>query len=299
MKSLFHYLSITKNHPQPIAFLFVKLFGVNFSRKFFSIKRNGYKLNLAEDDVSMSLFHKGKNAYKSIEILLQKLLQKGNNFIDIGGSVGLHSIYAKLIVENGTVIMVEPMPNLVQTALDNFSLNKTVIKLIPAAINNDSTPIEMANLGVESFIKLDDLEDNNLLNPTIVGDRKFNNDFNVKLKIDACTLDSVTENIDKIRLIKIDTEGAELFAVKSGINTLKKTDALLVGLFNPYTTSRYNYKAIDTANFLVSNGFEIIIRVNDELGLSSVDLINERFETSDYYIFIKKDLINDLGLVIN
>ena len=119
-----------------------------------------------------------------------------------------------------------------------------------------------------------------------------------KLKIDACTLDSVTENIDKIRLIKIDTEGAELFAVKSGINTLKKTDALLLGLFNPYTTSRYNYKAIDTANLLVSNGFEIIVRVN-ELGLSSVDLINEKFETTDYYIFIKKDLINDLGLVIN
>ena len=298
MKSLFHYLSITKDHPQPIAFLFVKLFGVNFSRKFFSIKRNGYKLNLAEDDVSMSLFHKGKNTYKSIEILLQKLLQKGNNFIDIGGSVGLHSIYAKLIVENGTVIMVEPMPNLVQTALDNFSLNKTVIKLIPAAINNDSTSIEMANLEGRSFIKLDDLEDNNLLNPTIVGDRKFNNDFNEKLKIDACTLDSITENIDKIRLIKIDTEGAELFAVKSGINTLKKTDALLVGLFNPYTTSRYNYKAIDIVNFLVSNGFDNIFRVN-ELGLSSVDLINERFETADYYIFIKKGLINDLGLVKN
>ena len=80
MKSLFQYLSITKNHPQPIAFLFVKLFGVNFSRKFFSIKRNGYKLNLAEDDMSLSLFHKGKNTYKSIEILLEKLLQKGNNF---------------------------------------------------------------------------------------------------------------------------------------------------------------------------------------------------------------------------
>ena len=295
MKSLFHYLSITKNHPQPIAFLFVKLFGVNASRKFFSIKRNGYKLNLAEDDMSLSLFHKGKNTYKSIEILLEKLLQKGNNFIDIGGSVGLHSIYAKLIVENGTVIMVEPMPNLVQTALDNFSLNKTVIKLIPAAINNDSTSVDMANLEGRSFINLDDLVDKNILrNPTSIRDKNFNNDFTEKLKIDACTLDSVTENIDKIRLIKIDTEGAELFAVKSGINTLKKTDALLVGLFNPYTTSRYNYKAIDTANFLISHGFETIIRVNDEHGLTSVDLINERFETTDYYIFIKKELINDL-----
>ena len=196
--------------------------------------------------------------------------------------------------------MVEPMPVLVQTALDNFSLNKTDIKLIPAAISNDSISVEMVNLIGRSFIKLDDLEEMNLLsNPTIIGDKKYNNDFMEKLKIDACTLDSVTENIDKIRLIKIDTEGAELFALKSGINTLKKTDALLVAPFNPYTTSRYNYKAIDTANFLVSNGFEIIIRVNDELGLSSVDLINERFETSDYYIFIKKDLINDLGLVIN
>jgi FkbM family methyltransferase len=272
--------------------VFIKLFGINFSRRFFSIKRNGYKLILSKDDISMSLLHHGKNSYASIEVLMKRLLKKGDNFIDIGGSIGVHSIYAKLIVENGTVILIEPMPNLVQIALDNFSLNKKDIKLIPGAITNNAKYVEMTDLEARSYINDNDLSDKNLVkSPSIIRGKKFNNHSENIIKVDAFSLDSVTENIDKIRLIKIDTEGAELFAIQSGVNTLKKVDALLVGLFNPYTLKRFGYKAIDTANLILSNGFEIF-RVSD-IGLSPVDLINEKFETTDYYIFIKKELIND------
>lgn len=289
---MFHYFSIIKNHPQPIVLVFIKLFGINFSRRFFSIKRNGYKLILSKDDISMSLLHHGKNSYASIEVLMKRLLKKGDNFIDIGGSIGVHSIYAKLIVENGTVILIEPMPNLVQIALDNFSLNKKDIKLIPGAITNNAKYVEMTDLEARSYINDNDLSDKNLVkSPSIIRGKKFNNHSENIIKVDAFSLDSVTENIDKIRLIKIDTEGAELFAIQSGVNTLKKVDALLVGLFNPYTLKRFGYKAIDTANLILSNGFEIF-RVSD-IGLSPVDLINEKFETTDYYIFIKKELIND------
>ena len=242
----------------------------------------------------MSLFHQGKNSYKSIEILMKRLLQKGDNYIDIGGSNGVHSIYAKLIVENGTVIMVEPIPNLVQIALDNFSLNKIDIKLISGVITNNSKYVEIFDLEARSYIKNDDLSDKNQVKkPSIIRGKEFNNNSENIIKVDAFSLDSVTEHIDKIRLIKIDTEGAELFAIKSGVSTLKKVDALLVGLFNPYTVQRFGYKAIDTANLIISNGFEIF-RVS-ELGFLPVDLINEKFETTDYYIFIKKELINDLS----
>ena len=44
-----------------------------------------------------------------------------------------------------------------------------------------------------------------------------------KVPIDSCTLDSIAEKLDHISLIKIDTEGAELFTIKSGKNIFKKT----------------------------------------------------------------------------
>ena len=301
MRNLLHYLSIFRHYPQPIAFIFLKMFGVAFTKIFFSIKRNGYKLNLENNDISLSLFHKGKNTYRGMEILLEGLLKKGDNFIDIGGSIGFHSIYAKKIVEHGSVIMVEPMPELTEAASRNFNLNNLNIKLVPLAISEDSNTIEMANLEGRSYIHNDELKKNNLGDdPTIISEKEFSNKFKNKLLIGSCTLDSIAEELDQISLIKIDTEGAEFFTIKSGMNTFKKTTSFLVGLFNPYTTSRFGYEACDSANFLIENGFNHAYRIsgNSELALTPLDMPTEKFETPDYYLFSKKDP-ESLGLNLN
>ncbi len=35
--------------------------------------------------------------YRGFEMLLEKLLKKGDNFIDVGGVLVFHSIYAKIL----------------------------------------------------------------------------------------------------------------------------------------------------------------------------------------------------------
>ena len=293
MKNMLQILTTIIRHPQPIAFISLKLFGANLTKIFFSIKRNGYRLNLENNDMSLSLFHKGNDMYRGIEILLETILKKGDNFIDIGGSIGIHSIYAKRIVQNGSVIMVEPMPELVQTATRNFNLNNLKITLVPLAISEDSSAVEMANLEGRSYIHKNDLKNINHDNaPTIIREKEFSNKFKNKLSIDSCTLDSIAEKLDHISLIKIDTEGAELSTIKSGVNTFKKTDSFLVGLFNPYTTSRFGYEANESANFLIERGFHFAYKISSSchLVLTPLDMQNEKFDTPDYYLFSKMDL---------
>ena len=298
MKKILHILNTIIQHPQPIAFILLKFFGASFTKIFFSIKRNGYRLNLENNEMSLSLFHQGKDNYRGIEILLESILKKGDNFIDIGGSIGFHSIYAKSIVEHGSVIMVEPMPSLAAAATRNFYLNKLNITIVPQAIHESSNTIEMANLEGRSYIYNNDLKNINHENdPTIIGEKVFTNTFKNKISIDSCTLDSIAKKLDRISLIKIDTEGAELSTIKSGINTFKKTDFFLVGLFDPYTTSRFGYKANKSAYLLIESGFSFAYRISTsyKLVITLLDMPNEKFDTPDYYLFSKIDLAS-LGL---
>ena len=94
------------------------------------------------------------------------------------------------------------------------------------------------------------------------------------------------------RFFKIDTEGAELFTLKSGMNTFDKTNAFIVGLFNPYTTSRFGYEAIDAAHLLINKGFSNTYRISGSknLSLRPLDITNKKFDSPDYYLFSKMDI---------
>jgi|TARA_B110001450_G_C17549286_1_gene451955 hypothetical protein len=67
---MLNILAIIRRHPQPIAFIALKFLGATFAKTFFSINRNGYKLNLENNDMSLSLFHKGNDKYRGFKILL-------------------------------------------------------------------------------------------------------------------------------------------------------------------------------------------------------------------------------------
>ena len=52
---MLNILAIIRRHPQPIAFIALKFLGATFAKTFFSINRNGYKLNLENNDMSFEL----------------------------------------------------------------------------------------------------------------------------------------------------------------------------------------------------------------------------------------------------
>jgi len=296
--ALINKLLIFLKHPQPIAFIFLNIFGLNLTKNFFSIKRNGYKLSLENNDMSLSQFHKGRNSYRAYEVLFDGLLEKGDNFIDVGGSIGLHSIYAKNIVKHGTVIIIEPMPEMSENAAINFNLNSVSIELISKAVSDNANGVIMPDLEGRSYILDSELRSNIAENSSIIAGKKYNNKANNTILVNSCTLDAVTEKLDQISLIKIDTEGAELLSLKSGIQCLKKTNSVITGIFDPYSTSRFNYAASDIADFLIENGFHHAYKANGsvQLSLTKLDMPNEKFDSPDMYLFSKMDISSSADL---
>ena len=64
------------------------------------------------------------------------------------------------------------------------------------------------------------------------------------------------KNLNKIDLLKIDTEGYELQAVKSGLKTLKKTKYLLIEFRQ--NNLYLNYSASDLHNIIKKNNFKLV-----------------------------------------
>jgi FkbM family methyltransferase len=148
------------------------------------------------------------------------LIKPGQTVVDIGGHIGLFSLYSSSKVgKSGRVVVCEPGPNNFPILERNLSLNELPqITARPYAISDHEGEAEF-------FIPIGGTEaDNpatNSLYPT--SDRKA---VKVKLK----TLDALVkeEGIGDIDHLKVDVEGAELDVLAGGEAALKRTRRVMM-----------------------------------------------------------------------
>jgi FkbM family methyltransferase len=157
------------------------------------------------------------------EIFIDKIydkidvIQKGDTILDIGASIGWYTCkIADLVGENGRIIAIEP-------EVKNFYYLMKNVK------DNNFKNVEFLNLGVWSFKKKASLISkkytsslNNSLKLRNIGESK--SIINIQLD----TIDNIIKNLnlEKIDLIKMDVEGAEVEAIQGAKTTLKKTNDL-------------------------------------------------------------------------
>ena len=72
-------------------------------------------------------------------------------------------------------------------------------------------------------------------------------------------------NMQKIKLIKCDVEGAELFVIKGAINTIKKYSPIVLLEIVRNHTERYNYSPIDLLQFMMSLDYKIFVLSDGKL----------------------------------
>ena len=191
---------------------------VVFVKKFMRIRRRYFAFNnmkLFVDPIS----HFGLRIMRDkiyepqVTSFVQQLLSPGDVFVDLGANEGYFSVIAsKLVGDRGKVFCIEPQRRLWPVLLDNFIANECFnIQLLPFAIGPEKGEAEMiltpsVNTGSSKMIK------------------SFRTTFWERQKVKIYPLDSIVEQygIGEIKLIKIDIEGYELFALKSAIKSLKK-----------------------------------------------------------------------------
>jgi FkbM family methyltransferase len=140
-------------------------------------------------------------------------LKRGDVFVDVGANIGYYTILAsRLVGTGGRVFAVEPVPQTVKVLKFNIKLNELRnVTVVDKVAWNSCCKLKMkiafGEFGCASF---------------------FHN--GVEVDVDAIPLDEVLVNVPKIKLIKIDVEGAEYEVLQGLRRTLTRTEYVVLEL---------------------------------------------------------------------
>jgi len=145
--------------------------------------------------------------------IINKCLNPTDNFIDVGASIGLMSIFASKCSPNGTILSFEPQQ-------ERFEIIKKNVAL------NGCSNIQIFNNGLgqkEEQLRLH----TDVFSPSIVDMENSEGEHEL---IDILVLDEVinSKGIEVIKFIKIDVEGFELNVLKGAKNILSKNEAPII-----------------------------------------------------------------------
>lgn len=179
--------------------------------------KDGITLKLAPHEAEyFGFFHFGSmNLYETAA--LTRVLRPGDTFIDVGAYVdGWHSIVAGRIVgRTGHVYAFEPIPDFYVRAKENFALNNlSNITFEQMAVSKkDGYSVFYNNSASSSFY--------------VKHARHGKTVPLEKMRVKTTKLDTYVKNhnIKKVRLIKIDAEGAEMDILEGMPGLLRRDDA--------------------------------------------------------------------------
>ena len=142
--------------------------------------------------------------------IIDKYLKDNATILDIGANIGSHTLYWANERNAKMVHAFEPLPYSFEILKKHIELNnlEKKVKIYPYGLSDEVVRTKIAqfheiNIGGTSFKKQED------------GDYEFKPLDSLELK-------------EKIDLIKIDVEGAEMEVLRGGIETIKKNKPIIV-----------------------------------------------------------------------
>ena len=175
-----------------------------------------------------------KNILKKVYLLKNIVFEENDIIIDCGANNG---DFYLCFDKNINYIGIEPSPNVFKNLKHNVHNQKLINK---AAWHTDKK--------IHDFYVSDNFGDSSMIEIS---------NFTKKIQVETCTLDNIISKENKIKLIKVDAEGAEpevLFGLKENI---EKVEYIVVDLgFERGIDQKSTLKKC--VNYLLKNKFEII-----------------------------------------
>ena len=241
-KNIYKILA-TKVRPIEFAALLKKVLLIK--RSYFKINNNDWFLDPVSN-FGFRLMSENQYEPEMTETILG-LLKEGDSFIDLGANEGYFSILAsKKIGSKGRVFCIEPQQRLWEVILKNINKNNCYnITLIPFAVSDRVAEISISlspsiNTGSSSIVK----ESRRRLWET--------------QQLFATTLDDFFLKYDRyaIKLIKIDIEGYEFFALMGAAKILeKKVIQHILIEFHPDQLKTLGHSIESINKFLMGYGY--------------------------------------------
>jgi FkbM family methyltransferase len=233
-------------------------------------KDRGIMVLQLDDEMQFTMYY---NMFENIYLRTMNSLIEGVDVaIDVGGNVGQ---YALLFAQKAKkVYAFEPMPVMIERLEEHVALNhlQEKLKIIPKALSNVNGTLELSippadNSGVAS---------------TVI-DKTGNTQTIV---VESITLDNflAAEKVARVGLIKMDIEGAELFALQGMKKTIADNKPVLIMEMNEPAMHRAGYKPSDVVDFLKSYGYSPFEIVRE--GIKSCEEIDTN---SENFCFLTKE----------
>lgn len=211
---------------------------------------------LKNDFIGKKMINEGHFEDIFIQVLI-KYINLGDTVIDIGANIGCYTIpFGKTVGHTGKVIAFEPQSILYSILESNCQANKLQdnIELHQVAVGHNNIDVRMDNFNNE-------LE--------YISDRMTNfgglslgkNGESIKM----ISLDSRLDQIDKVKLIKIDVEGAERMVV-FGAQKLISRDRPIIFWEKNYKTITPEMMELEGMNDEIANF--VIVEFLQKLGYS-------------------------------
>jgi len=182
-----------------------------------------------------------------------------NYFLDVGSHMGTYSDLIIKNFKNCKIFMFEPQTNIFKKIKTKYK-NKKNIKIYNCAISDRSTQKRMYinEHGLTSGLSRLDLKNNKYLQlkAKLFG-RTASEMILKKPKVKTKKLFTIikSQNINKIDLVKIDTEGHEFEVLKGIGKKIKNIKYILIEFHNDKIYLSYSPKKIH--NYLIKNNFEL------------------------------------------
>jgi FkbM family methyltransferase len=146
--------------------------------------------------------------------LFKKILRAGDTFLDVGANIGWFTLVgSRAVGSNGKVVSFEPSSHIYSHLQQTVNINALKnVKVEKLALSDEN------GIAILSGISADNEGTGSIVSST----KKLED--SAKEEVKTITLDNYwhQENLGKIRLIKIDVEGAELKVLKGAQSLLKE-----------------------------------------------------------------------------
>lgn len=227
----------------------------------------------------------GLNEYIDSEIYLQgffeedttyalrKLVRPGMTIFDIGANSGCHTMrMAKLTGETGTVVAFEPVSWAQEKLEINMALNNFGnIVLEKMGLSDKPAKNVEVEIAASWPVRTHNAPPPNRLHPIHKGKL-------IKAQIDFSTMDNYVNSrkVEKVDLIKIDTDGYELRVLHGGARTLKQFTPILIVEMDQNTLKEKGDTLKDLVSFLERFGYKFYSVENGFRNLNKADILSSK-----------------------